>query len=204
MRRPTFASAFDLEYLLGVDQVLVDEVALASALVAGLLRRRDIRVLAARQIGVRAADGSPTRSRCKLLDDAKALADYVVIDSPPLTVVTDALPFAQLADEIVIVVRLDHDRRNRARRARRPSAPERGAARAESSSSARLTRAGEAYYYGYGPASAESAAEASDADRSSARGNTAGMRPRHQASRTTAGGDPLAAGLSATPDAPGT
>jgi Mrp family chromosome partitioning ATPase len=36
-----------------------------------------------------------------------------VIDSPPLTVVSDALPFAQLADEVVIVARLDVSRLNR-------------------------------------------------------------------------------------------
>ena len=42
----------------------------------------------------------------RLVDDAKKLADYVIIDSPPLSEVIDALPLAQRADEVVVVVRL--------------------------------------------------------------------------------------------------
>ena len=41
-----------------------------------------------------------------LLADAGALADYVIIDSPPLTEVIDALPLARQVDDVVIVVRL--------------------------------------------------------------------------------------------------
>ena len=41
-----------------------------------------------------------------LLEDAKRLADYVIIDSPPLTEVIDALPLARQVDDVVIVVRL--------------------------------------------------------------------------------------------------
>jgi Mrp family chromosome partitioning ATPase len=33
------------------------------------------------------------------------MADFVVIDSPPLTAVIDALPLAQFADEVLVVVR---------------------------------------------------------------------------------------------------
>ena len=41
-----------------------------------------------------------------LLEDAKRLADYVIIDSPPLTQVIDALPLARQVDDVVLVVRL--------------------------------------------------------------------------------------------------
>ena len=41
-----------------------------------------------------------------LLAEAERLADYVVIDSPPLTEVIDALPLAQQVDDVVIVTRL--------------------------------------------------------------------------------------------------
>ena len=51
----------------------------------------------------------------KLVDDAKLLADFVVIDSAPLTAVIDALPFAQAADEVLIVARLDETRLNKLR-----------------------------------------------------------------------------------------
>src|SRR3954452_821543 len=42
----------------------------------------------------------------QLIDDAKELADYVIIDSPPLSEVIDALQLAQRADEALVVVRL--------------------------------------------------------------------------------------------------
>jgi Mrp family chromosome partitioning ATPase len=41
-----------------------------------------------------------------LVDDAKRLADYVIVDSPPLSEVIDALPLAQRVDEVLVVVRL--------------------------------------------------------------------------------------------------
>jgi Mrp family chromosome partitioning ATPase len=41
-----------------------------------------------------------------LVEDAKALADYVIVDSPPLAEVIDALPLAQQVDEVLVVVRL--------------------------------------------------------------------------------------------------
>jgi Mrp family chromosome partitioning ATPase len=42
----------------------------------------------------------------RIVDEAKKLADYVIIDSPPLSEVIDALPLAQRADEVLVVVRL--------------------------------------------------------------------------------------------------
>jgi Mrp family chromosome partitioning ATPase len=41
-----------------------------------------------------------------LLEDAKRLADYVVLDSPPLTQVIDAMPLARQVDDVVLVTRL--------------------------------------------------------------------------------------------------
>jgi receptor protein-tyrosine kinase len=42
----------------------------------------------------------------RIVSEAKKLADYVIIDSPPLSEVIDALPLAQRADEVLLVVRL--------------------------------------------------------------------------------------------------
>ena len=39
-----------------------------------------------------------------MIEDAKQLADYVIIDSPPLTEVVDALPLASLVDDVLLVV----------------------------------------------------------------------------------------------------
>jgi hypothetical protein len=46
----------------------------------------------------------------QMIDDARRIADYVVIDSPPLNEVVDALPLARKADDVVIVVRLGKSR----------------------------------------------------------------------------------------------
>ena len=42
----------------------------------------------------------------KMIEDARRLADYVIIDSPPLNEVVDAMPLARQADDVLIVVRL--------------------------------------------------------------------------------------------------
>ena len=46
----------------------------------------------------------------RLIEEARELADYVIIDSPPLTEVVDALPLARLADDVLIVTRLGNSR----------------------------------------------------------------------------------------------
>jgi Mrp family chromosome partitioning ATPase len=41
-----------------------------------------------------------------LVQEAKEMADFVIVDSPPLSEVIDALPLAQQVDEVVVVVRM--------------------------------------------------------------------------------------------------
>jgi receptor protein-tyrosine kinase len=45
-----------------------------------------------------------------MIEEARGLADYVVIDSPPLNEVADALPLARAADQVLIVARLGRTR----------------------------------------------------------------------------------------------
>jgi receptor protein-tyrosine kinase len=45
-----------------------------------------------------------------MIEEARELADFVVIDSAPLTEVVDSLPLAQAADDVLIVVRLGRTR----------------------------------------------------------------------------------------------
>jgi Mrp family chromosome partitioning ATPase len=45
-----------------------------------------------------------------MIDEARGLADYVIIDSPPLNEVVDALPLARKADDVLIIVRLGRSR----------------------------------------------------------------------------------------------
>jgi capsular exopolysaccharide synthesis family protein len=51
-----------------------------------------------------------------LLADAQSMADYVVIDSPPLAEVVDALELARRVDDVLLVVRLGQTKAARLRR----------------------------------------------------------------------------------------
>jgi capsular exopolysaccharide synthesis family protein len=110
LRKPTFARALGLTSYYGTEQVLIGEVELGNALEVVRLETTSMRVLAAHHSGVAIADRLSSAIVSKLITSAKAMADDVVIDSPPLTEVIDALPFAQQADEVLIVARLGHSR----------------------------------------------------------------------------------------------
>lgn len=122
-RRPTLAGSLTLAStgtmdrgsFVGIEQVLIGRVELGKALVSVTVDRVPMRVLAADGSIADLADKMSLALVDKLVDDAKLLADFVVIDSAPLTAVIDALPFAQAADEVLIVARLDETRLNKLR-----------------------------------------------------------------------------------------
>jgi capsular exopolysaccharide synthesis family protein len=53
-----------------------------------------------------------------LLDDARATYDLVIVDTPPLSVLSDAFPLLRIADGVVIVSRLGRNNRDVAERLR--------------------------------------------------------------------------------------
>ena len=109
-RRPTIAEALNLRAKVGIGRVLLGSVPLDDALVTAHPFGEQLRVLPAGRgddllvelLSLPAADA--------LLEQAEQLADYVVIDSPPLTEVIDALSLAQQVDDVVIVVRIGNSR----------------------------------------------------------------------------------------------
>jgi succinoglycan biosynthesis transport protein ExoP len=112
LRRPTFAGSFNLVDFNGIERVLEGRMELAKAVVPVRMEGIRLRILPAHPSTGETVGLSFPIVR-KLVNDAKALADFVVIDSAPLTAVIDALPFAQAADEVVIVARLDQTRLNK-------------------------------------------------------------------------------------------
>lgn len=112
LRKPTLASSFRLSGFTGIDSVLSGKVKLPDAMVPVPIHDAVVQVLAARPPADRAPH-LPFALVEKLVDDAKAIADFVVIDSAPLGAVIDALPFAQAADEVLIVARLGETRLNK-------------------------------------------------------------------------------------------
>jgi Mrp family chromosome partitioning ATPase len=109
LRRPAIGKALGIEPRHGTGSVLLESVDLQDALETTRAYGNYLQVLCADYSGAASgwmADRLFLPSAQHLVDDAKKLADYVVIDSPPLSEVIDALPLAQRADEVLLVVRL--------------------------------------------------------------------------------------------------
>jgi len=108
LRRPAVGEALGESAELGTGSVLVEQSALEESLITANAYGKYLRLLLAEGSGYASgwmADHLFLPNARQLIDHAKALADYVVIDSPPLSEVIDALPLAQKADEVVVVVR---------------------------------------------------------------------------------------------------
>jgi capsular exopolysaccharide synthesis family protein len=109
LRRPAIGKALGIEPRHGTGSVLLETVALQDALETTKAYGQYLQVLVADYSGAASgwmADRLFLPSTQRIVDEAKKLADYVIIDSPPLSEVIDALPLAQRADEVLVVVRL--------------------------------------------------------------------------------------------------
>jgi len=112
LRKPTFAGLFKLTKFTGIEPVLEGEADLSDATVPVVVHDASLEVVPAHRPAGKGPH-LPFDAVSKLVADAKATADFVVIDSAPLTAVIDALPFAQAADDVLIVARLDQTRLNK-------------------------------------------------------------------------------------------
>jgi Mrp family chromosome partitioning ATPase len=106
LRRPSIAETLQLNPSVGTEEVLTSEVELEEALTPLSTDDALVAILPVRISGEHHADRLSFSAARRLIGHAKQLADFVVVDSPPLTAVIDALPFAEAADDILIVARL--------------------------------------------------------------------------------------------------
>jgi tyrosine-protein kinase len=113
LRKPTLAASLHLPEFTGIEEVLAARADLLHAATPIRIEGAPVRVVAAHPATGDILGGLSFAVVRKLIADAKAIADVVVIDSAPLTEVIDALPFAQAADEVVIVARMDQTRLHR-------------------------------------------------------------------------------------------
>jgi succinoglycan biosynthesis transport protein ExoP len=114
LRRPALGAALGIEEIhAGVVSVLIENVALQDALVTSRTYGQNLQVLAADFSGGWIAELFSIPAAQHLIDDARALADFVIVDSPPLTEVIDALPLARKCDDVLIVTRLGKTRLDR-------------------------------------------------------------------------------------------
>jgi len=112
LRRPDIGSRLRLDASSGLEALLSSDTTLAAKL-QSLDKVRTLRVLpAVGGVGDVANMQLLSRRAADILAEASSLADYVIVDTPPLGTVGDALALAPYADELLLVGRTHHsDRR---------------------------------------------------------------------------------------------
>jgi tyrosine-protein kinase len=103
LRRPGIGPALELQSKYGVASVLVESIALQDALVTTPTFGSNLGVLLADYEGGWISDLFALPAARELVAEARRLADFVIIDSPPLTDVIDALPLVDYVDDVVVV-----------------------------------------------------------------------------------------------------
>lgn len=111
LRRPSLARALEIDSVdTGVVSTLLGNTTLEEALVSLPDYGGNLRILPADNEGGWIAELFSIPAAETMLENASQIADFVIIDSAPLTEVVDALPLALRADDILIVVRLGRTR----------------------------------------------------------------------------------------------
>jgi receptor protein-tyrosine kinase len=105
-RRPTVGEALGVRATVGIGKVLLGRASLEEALVPVNPFGDTLQVLLVDRAGDWLAEVLSLPAAGNVLADALQLADVVVVDSPPLTEVIDALPLAQQVDDVLLVTRL--------------------------------------------------------------------------------------------------
>jgi receptor protein-tyrosine kinase len=103
LRRPGIGAALNLQSKYGVASVLVESIALQEALVTTPTFGSNLGILLADYEGGWISDLFALPAARELIDEARQLADFVIVDSPPLTDVIDALPLVDYVDDVVLV-----------------------------------------------------------------------------------------------------
>jgi polysaccharide biosynthesis transport protein len=125
LRRPTLAQQLDISSGPGLSDVLIGAVPLSEATQSIAVdipssegpqaRSFDILVSGA-VLPPNPAELIESHALQALLDQAKAMYDLVVVDTPPLTAVSDAFPLLSRVDGVIIVGRVGRNRRDIAER----------------------------------------------------------------------------------------
>jgi succinoglycan biosynthesis transport protein ExoP len=125
LRRPTIAQQLDLPSGPGIADVLIGSVALGEAIQSVDLESPSGQSGSARALDVLVAGAAlppnpgeliESHAMERLLEQAKSTYDLIVIDTPPLTAVSDAFPLLRKVDGVVIVGRVGRNRRDVAER----------------------------------------------------------------------------------------
>lgn len=118
LRRPTLAKRFDIDAGLGLVGVLTGRSVMAAATVAvrieggvGAETESTLDILAAGAVPPNPSEMLESDGMKALLLEARERYDLVLIDSPPLLVVPDAMPLVAQTDGVVVVARCGQTQR---------------------------------------------------------------------------------------------
>jgi succinoglycan biosynthesis transport protein ExoP len=106
LRRPAIGKALNLRPDDGIASVMFENVPLEDALVPVPGFDLKLRVLLANYSGGWITDMFALPTARALLASAREMADYVILDTPPLADVIDALPLVEDADDVLVVARV--------------------------------------------------------------------------------------------------
>ncbi len=106
LRRPSIGRALGVKPTYGMVSVLIESIDLEDALVTTGEFGANFGLLLADYEGGWISELFALPAARQLIEDAREIADYVIVDSPPLTDVVDALPLASYVDDVLLVVKL--------------------------------------------------------------------------------------------------
>ena len=110
LRKPEIGSSLGIKTELGLVSVLLGEASLDSALVESDQLGPNLRILLAEETAAWTSEIFSLPTTQPMIEEAKSQADFVIIDSSPLSEVVDALPLASGVDQILLAVRLGRTR----------------------------------------------------------------------------------------------
>lgn len=148
LRRPMIATVFGVPTTSrGFATLLEDRATAEEALVPAQGYGENLRLLLASPEHAQLVDLLDPDRVDRVLTDLRLDADVVIVDSPPLTEVADALSLAASVDAVIVAVRLGRTRRDRLNELRRMVA-QRGISLLGFVVTTRNRRRGQGYYYG--------------------------------------------------------
>lgn len=110
LRRPAIREALGVPQGPGVVSVLIESTTIDEALITTKTYGANLGLLLADYESDWVSELFSLPSTAHMIEQARARADFVIIDSPPLTDVVDALPLTTYVDDVLIVVRLGKTR----------------------------------------------------------------------------------------------
>jgi succinoglycan biosynthesis transport protein ExoP len=111
LRRPSIASSLGLVEEAGLTSVLSGQAEVAEV-IQRAERQSAIDVMASGPVPPNPSELLGTRKMRVILQELRANADYVIVDSPPLLALTDAAVVASSADGVLLVVRTGRTKRD--------------------------------------------------------------------------------------------